>query len=181
MALRRHTVPGGWYCDTRPAPSGRGPWCAAVWQTTHVKTHWGQLTAPGPVLFPVFDAAAQHIGAIHGLTDYVLRYSRGLGWQTDTTKALGPCGVIFDHDGYLHISRGEAGVGATGYRYVDERGKVISCSATYQHTVSGLFEYTVLPGGYVIGQGPDDNDCFLYDPSDRSYRSLIAGNARFVR
>src|SRR5690606_23939794 len=44
-----------------------------------------------------------------------------------------------------------------------------------------LFEYTALPGGFIVGQGPDDNDCFLYDPSDRSYRSLIAGNARFVR
>lgn len=106
----------------------------------------------------------------------------GTTWFVEPDKACGSSPVIYDNLRQLHISDCGPGVGSGGYRYVDEQNHIISGDATYAPKPGcELFEWTELPGGYVVGQGPSDNDAFLFDPSDKTYRSLIAGNARYVR
>lgn len=179
--MRRHVIPGGWYCAARL--DGRFAACTPDGRV--LETDAGQLSPPDRLLFPDLPPSGPKVaGVLHGVyaavwADRVAEWD-GTEWRVLAAKGCGPSPVIYDHAGQLHVS--DCSQGSQGFRYVAADGRIVSGDATYAPADGVLLhEWTDLGDGYRVGQGPDDNGAFLYDPTTRLYHEVIVGRARFVR
>lgn len=178
MKLQR--IEGGWYADNLPSGA------FVVRMADHLLTDRGRVdwTNGGPeggLLFPrlsepnglAFAGQGQRDGS--GAWEY--RFDDPIAkWAQIDTVCIGTSPVIWCKGQWLVSHGGEVGV--QGYRYCDPvTGEAVSGdAATVGH---GLYEYSDLGHGLIVGQGPKDS-CWLKGP-DGKYRKIIPGTTLAIR
>lgn len=179
--------PGGWYAEALPggeyvvtypdppeSPSYRN----------YMTTHLGQIPyGPlGRVLTPRATAVGgfRVAGPLH-YDRHVAEYVHGSGWRTITAPL--PWGVstaIYDYPGQLHIASLETFpvTGSQGWRYATRANQLVSGQSTYGPQPYGLYEWTDLGNGLIIGQGPHGG-LWLWD--GEHYRQIASGEVQVIR
>lgn len=172
--MKVQDFPGGWYADALPG----GEFVVLI-TGSHLETHRGrvELFAGQNLLFPRCTNVGtfRFAGQLHH-DGQNAEWRSDIGWWR-VGPSYGVSPVIYDFQGRLHQS--SPATGSQGFRYVREDGTIATGDQTYFDPALGLNEYTVLPGGIVVGQDHTSRRSILVYQGQR--RVIADGGGRFIR